>query len=309
MRRILVLPFLPVLLWCSFSLAQDEVNPDEARTRYLLVEEYAEPPSSALETLRQKGLRRFSLPVVDRPSRPEYDIELELNKGNGSYYKLNEELFLTFTPRRECYVLIYDIQPDGQLNILFPNSGSNAEGRVVAGRQYRIPSSAGTNFQVQRPFGIDFVQAVASATPIDFHELHLGRTEGSILIYKQTAESFLVVNALRKHLGGISERQWASKEVFFITHPRLSDPTKRQWAEYNSTGRGIVFDDVPEGRRSFVIHNIVWGDTLSAISLRYLGKASLYPRIARDNGIVNPHRIYAGDTVRVYTPIRGTGNR
>ena len=39
------------------------------------------------------------------------------------------------------------------------------------------------------------------------------------------------------------------------------------------------------------------GDTLSALSQKFLGKASLYPKIQKKNGLKDPHRIYIGQVL------------
>lgn len=42
-------------------------------------------------------------------------------------------------------------------------------------------------------------------------------------------------------------------------------------------------------------HTVVWGDTLWAISKRYLGNPTRYPEIAKLNKIKNPNLIYPGE--------------
>ena len=46
-------------------------------------------------------------------------------------------------------------------------------------------------------------------------------------------------------------------------------------------------------------YTVVKGDTLSAICRRFYGDASLYPALAKDNGIVNPDLIHPGQIVRL----------
>lgn len=50
-------------------------------------------------------------------------------------------------------------------------------------------------------------------------------------------------------------------------------------------------------RRGGYLYRIVWGDTLWAISRETYGTPWLYPELARRNRIVNPDRIYAGNTL------------
>ena len=48
-----------------------------------------------------------------------------------------------------------------------------------------------------------------------------------------------------------------------------------------------------------VIHTVVKGDTLWAISKKYVHDPFLYPELARLSNIKNPHRIYPGNRVRI----------
>ena len=50
---------------------------------------------------------------------------------------------------------------------------------------------------------------------------------------------------------------------------------------------------------SEVIHTVVKGDTLWAISKKYVNNPFLYPELARLSNIKNPHRIYPGNRVRI----------
>lgn len=51
------------------------------------------------------------------------------------------------------------------------------------------------------------------------------------------------------------------------------------------------------------IHNIRWGDTLSALASRY---GTTVEKLARDNGIANPDLIYAGATLKINDGFDGT---
>ena len=48
-----------------------------------------------------------------------------------------------------------------------------------------------------------------------------------------------------------------------------------------------------------IVHHIVWGDTLSKISRRYLGDMMLFLRLAKQNKIKNPDLIYAGNILYI----------
>lgn len=60
--------------------------------------------------------------------------------------------------------------------------------------------------------------------------------------------------------------------------------------------RSRASDKGNTGYKNYIIKK---GDTLSAICLKYYGKASLYTKLAKYNGIKNPNLIYAGKTLKL----------
>ncbi|MCZ6515177.1 MAG: LysM peptidoglycan-binding domain-containing protein [Acidobacteria bacterium] len=55
----------------------------------------------------------------------------------------------------------------------------------------------------------------------------------------------------------------------------------------------------PGREAGVIVHHIVWGDTLSKISRRYLDDMMLFPRLAQQNKIKNPDLIYAGNILYI----------
>lgn len=53
------------------------------------------------------------------------------------------------------------------------------------------------------------------------------------------------------------------------------------------------------GKTTASTYKIKKGDTLSAICRKFYGKSSLYPKLAKYNGIKNPNLIYAGKTLKI----------
>jgi hypothetical protein len=99
------------------------------------------------------------------------DIDIWTNKGNDATYYFGEDVAVYFKADQDCYVVVYDIDPSGDVHVLFPSSigGSTF---VRGGDVYRIP---GTNddfkLEVADNSGLDRIYAVASfdnINPPDF---------------------------------------------------------------------------------------------------------------------------------------------
>lgn len=90
------------------------------------------------------------------------DIDIWTNKGNDATYYFGEDVAVYFRADQDCYVVVYDIDPSGDVHILYPSS---IEGGtfVRGGDVYRIP---GTNddfkLEVADNSGLDRIYAVAS---------------------------------------------------------------------------------------------------------------------------------------------------
>ena len=97
--------------------------------------------------------------VPDNPS--SFDIQLSINKGNGGTYAPGENLTLTFRTNRDAYVVLYDIQPNGQVSIIFPNR-YDQDNFVRANTTYYLPRQ-GYNFMIDNIQGTEYIQAVASS--------------------------------------------------------------------------------------------------------------------------------------------------
>ena len=63
-------------------------------------------------------------------------------------------------------------------------------------------------------------------------------------------------------------------------------------------------ESASQAEPQFYEYEIKKGDTLSELSERFYKNWVLYPSIARANGITDPNKIYAGDTIKIPKYIR-----
>jgi hypothetical protein len=98
--------------------------------------------------------------------QPYLDIEVWVDKGEGATYHPGERIKVYFKASRDCYVVIYDIDTKGYVNLLYPSDGED-DYYVEGGRTYRIPDRFDDyDLTVDGPEGTEYVQAVASFDPI-----------------------------------------------------------------------------------------------------------------------------------------------
>lgn len=105
--------------------------------------------------------------LVRRPvSQDPVELEVWVNKGEGAVYRDGEEVGIRFRASSDCYVVIYDIDTEGFLSLLFPDDPYD-DGFVEGGRVYRLPDPrARYELLAEGPPGIEYIAAVACVTPI-----------------------------------------------------------------------------------------------------------------------------------------------
>jgi hypothetical protein len=90
------------------------------------------------------------------------DIEVWTNKGYDATYYYGEDVAVYFRAERDCYVVVYDIDPSGWVTILFPSNYYNST-YVTGDRVYRIPDYySDYTLEVSGESGTEHIFAVAS---------------------------------------------------------------------------------------------------------------------------------------------------
>ncbi len=113
----------------------------------------------------------FAIPAsADRLSRRQGnspEIEVWTNKGYDATYYYGEDIAVYFRAEQDCYVVVYDIDPSGEVTILFPSNYYNSA-YVNGGEVYRIPDHySDYSLEVSGQSGTEHIFAVASNEYLD----------------------------------------------------------------------------------------------------------------------------------------------
>lgn len=99
--------------------------------------------------------------------QPYLDVEVWVDKGEGSSYHPGEEIQIYFEASRDCYVVIYNVDTRGYVHLLYPVD-SEDDFYLEGERIYKIPDRFDDyQLTVDGPEGVEYVQAVASLEPLD----------------------------------------------------------------------------------------------------------------------------------------------
>lgn len=99
------------------------------------------------------------------------EIEVWTNKGHNSTYYYGEDIAVYFRVEQDCYVVVYDIDPSGELTVLYP-TGPYGSTYATADRVYRVPDYEDEfGLEVSSVSGPDHIYAFATfdyINPPDF---------------------------------------------------------------------------------------------------------------------------------------------
>jgi hypothetical protein len=102
-------------------------------------------------------------------------VEIWTDKGEGAVYREGDGVEVCIRPTYDCYVIVYEIDTDGYLRVLYPYDNYD-DGYVVGGRTYRIGRDGHRRFYVAGLRGVEYVHVVASFEP--FRQLYWHGCQG-----------------------------------------------------------------------------------------------------------------------------------
>ncbi|MCX7812407.1 MAG: PEGA domain-containing protein [Pseudothermotoga sp.] len=131
---------------------------------------------SLIATMSFAEMQLKNIIIVPKPS--ELEVRVWLNKPEGAVYQVGESINIFFKANKSCYVVIYDIRPDGKITLLFPNR-YDTNNYIAPNVTYKLPISTTYSLKVSPPEGKEFIQIIASTSyiPIIQQLRELGTTQ------------------------------------------------------------------------------------------------------------------------------------
>ena len=118
----------------------------------------AEPAALVDRLTRYAWANRITHASV-APGAPGLRLELRPDR---SYAMLRDQLQLDVFPTRPAYLAVFNIDPRGDINLLYPHSLEDMEQRYQLQRPLRLPRSfGGEAITIAAPFGLEFLVALA----------------------------------------------------------------------------------------------------------------------------------------------------
>jgi hypothetical protein len=93
-------------------------------------------------------------------------VDIWTDRGKDAIYEPNDPIEIKVRASDDAYLLVYDIDSEGSVRVLYPYAGST--GYIAAGHTYRVPpQGSGLQLVVQGPTGEGYVVAIVSREPFN----------------------------------------------------------------------------------------------------------------------------------------------
>ena len=140
-------------------------------------------------------------------------------------YQVGDTIRLFASVNRDAYVYLFNVDPDGTVNLILPNNYSDGANYVRAGEVRAFPGEEDAfSFDVTAPYGVNKVLVLASETPlnlddmIDFQSQHAqmtGFADVNVAGQTQLAEALSI--AVRP----LPQTTWVSNVAFYTVVDEL----------------------------------------------------------------------------------------
>ncbi len=102
--------------------------------------------------------------IIPTPPDSELEVSIWVNKGA---YAIGEAVTITYSVNKPAYIYIWDIEPDGTANQLFPYPGTSGTNNFVQpGEHVLAPPPGSSGWVIGPPAGTEYLQILATTTPV-----------------------------------------------------------------------------------------------------------------------------------------------
>jgi len=195
-------------------------------------------------------------------ARSDVDLSLRLIGGKGSVFMPGRDINLTFETSRDAYVIVYGIDSEGLVQLLYPMDGvlKKVEGQKV---HFLPDRNGGIKWEVSGKTGMEYFHAVAvtGADRIDAEELRfLAQNAGAPADrqYRIDSDPLLAFNTIDEALiGDAREIPIATDFTYFYINRKVDYP---RYLCSKCHGEGRISDPYAMECPEIVIEKLVYED-------------------------------------------------
>lgn len=136
-------------------------------------------------------------------------------RGDDDVYRKGESVRISFEANRDAYAVVYRIDSEGVVTILWPRSRYD-DGFIFGRHQYTLPAAGAPRLRAAQEEGVEYVEAIVSAYPFDLRGLEVDfhhEEADERFRYRVAGDPFLAMNEVNYAVTGLE-----SPEDFVVTN-------------------------------------------------------------------------------------------
>ncbi|MDL2345009.1 DUF4384 domain-containing protein [Deinococcus sp. MIMF12] len=157
--------------------------------------------------------------IIVNPVQTSLEVRVWTDRGSGTQaptYRPGERIRLSASVNQDAYVYLFNVDPQGQVDLVLPNRYQSGGNFVKANTTRTFPAAGDPfTFDIAGPSGLNKVLALASLRPLDL---------GQIATFRSQQNSFATVNvqgqqqlaqALSIVVNPLPQTSWVSGTAFY----------------------------------------------------------------------------------------------
>ncbi len=155
-------------------------------------------------------------------------VQVWHDRDEGEVYERGDPVQVGFQTNMDAYVVVYRIDADGEVTILWPRSRYD-DGFVFGHHEYSLPADGAPRLRAGGDEGIEYVEALASLYPFDLRELKADfhqETGDDRLAFTVAGDPFLAMNEVNFAITGLEDPEdyVVTDYTSWYVHRRVDHP-------------------------------------------------------------------------------------
>ena len=201
----------------NILIDRKELNPEDLKSFNKTIDEFN---SAQVKKDYQDYLEKF---IAVKPNDPSFNVKVRTNKkntNNQDEYQIGEMITFFINVEEDCFLTILDINPGGEITVLFPNKYQK-NNFVRAGETIQIPpKDKKFDLKVNPPHGEERLKAVATLGRDFPVNLSLNSRDGFHVIKPETSRGMREIEALANFFSSKQNSGWSQDYLKIFIHKK-----------------------------------------------------------------------------------------
>lgn len=194
--------------------------------------------------------------IIVEPKLP-FKINVWVDKGCGSTYRVGENLIVYFESSQDCYLTLFDFFSDGHVRQIFPNR-YRQDNFIRAHKVYTVPGERDSfEFRVTPPPGEETIKAVATVSPWWFKGEISGYKEAFPIVSKSAQE---FSSKFKQRIRPIPRPRWAESSCRFYVSGWVRPGQGKARVTSEPTHASVYLDGEYRGTTPLTIRRVRVGE-------------------------------------------------